>query len=74
MTTTPVSGPGQVPPRDAPAVFPSADTWQPWAAERGLRCINCQRTYALREVIYRCPPATTCWTWSTPGRSTIWTP
>ena len=55
MTTTPLSGPGQVLPGTLPAVFPSADTWQPWATERGLRCINCQRTYALREVIYRCP-------------------
>ncbi|MGH2354000.1 MAG: threonine synthase [Chloroflexota bacterium] len=32
-----------------------AQTWQPWTDERGLRCINCQRCYSLREIIYRCP-------------------
>jgi threonine synthase len=34
---------------------PGVDAWQPWADERGLRCINCQRWYPLRDVIYRCP-------------------
>lgn len=30
------------------------ETWQPWSDARGLRCINCQRWYPVREVIYRC--------------------
>ena len=31
-----------------------AAAWQPWADARGLRCINCQRQYPLRDIIYRC--------------------
>jgi threonine synthase len=39
---------------DSPAPS-SSEAWRPWAEARGLRCINCQRTYPLRQVIYRCP-------------------
>ena len=37
------------------AVAAQVQTWQPWAATRGLRCINCQREFGLREIIYHCP-------------------
>ncbi|HEX2036104.1 MAG TPA: threonine synthase [Chloroflexota bacterium] len=38
----------------APGSAPEAFAWQPWAERRGLRCINCQQWYPLREIIYRC--------------------
>src|SRR6187200_2912727 len=47
--------PGTVPAAPLPVSGGGTGSWQPWADARGLRCINCQRWYALREVIYRCP-------------------
>ena len=29
--------------------------WNPWAPQRGLRCIACKTLFPLRDVIYRCP-------------------
>jgi threonine synthase len=28
--------------------------WQPWSEQPGLRCINCQSWFPLRQIIYRC--------------------
>ena len=47
--------PDSVPVVPLPVAGGGTGTWQPWADARGLRCINCQRWYGLREVIYRCP-------------------
>ncbi|MBI3973202.1 MAG: threonine synthase [Chloroflexi bacterium] len=33
----------------------AAEAWQPWHDERALRCINCQRTFSLRAILYHCP-------------------
>jgi threonine synthase len=38
-----------------PSDATTAYDWIPWTPERALRCIACQRTFPLREVIYRCP-------------------
>ena len=37
----------------AETMTPETDaSWNPWAQRRGLRCINCQRLYGLREIIF----------------------